>query len=141
MTSTTLSLIFVISQAPYKAATEIEWVLNNYAEATRTYDVKALDKLFDPEYVEVSPLGEVDLRDKVLSFYKQPGPAPDSKKIDELTIRLPAKGFAVAIFRQTANIKIQDKTVSRSFRVTVNLKHSGNNWRMFSTQFGGLKVK
>jgi len=141
MTSIAFALVLPVTLGSDKDSKAIELVLNQYSEAVRTYDIKLLDKLFDPAYVEVSPVGEVDLRDKVLSFYKEKGSAPESMKVDEMMIRTPTKGFAVAIFRQTANMKIQDKVVSLSFRVTVSLRQTKSKWRMFSSQFVGIRTK
>ena len=115
--------------------------LRQYAEATRNYDWKALDRLFAPEYVEVSPLGEVDVRDKAISFYKQPGPSPDSIAFDELTVRYPGRDFAVAIFRETATIKRGEKEVTMPFRVTVGLKRHGKEWQLYSSQFVAIRLK
>lgn len=138
---TSVALALVLAQGPDKDSKAIELVLTQYAEATRTYDAKTLDRLFDPAYVEVSPAGEVDLRDKVLSFYKVASPSPESMKIDELMVRIPSKGTAVAIFRQSVNMKVQETIRTINFRVTVTLKQTKSSWRMFSAHFVGIRAK
>ncbi len=44
----------------------IEVLLTAFVEAQRTFDVRQLDDVLAPDYVEISPAGEVDPRDKVL---------------------------------------------------------------------------
>ncbi len=46
-----------------------------YLTAQRGFDAATLAALTDPDFVEISPVGEVDLRAKMLSFY-----TPDKKR-------------------------------------------------------------
>lgn len=46
------------------------------ADAQRTFDQAAMDRLLAEDYVEVSPVGDVDPRAKVLSFYTPEARAP-----------------------------------------------------------------
>ena len=47
----------------------IEVLLNTFIDAQLRFDVQQLDAVLAPDYVEISPAGEVDPRAKVLSFY------------------------------------------------------------------------
>lgn len=47
----------------------------SFMQAQRDYDPAALGRLLAPDYVEVSPIGDVDTREEVLSFY-----APEKKR-------------------------------------------------------------
>jgi len=49
-------------------------LVERFSKAQQTFDVAALTELTTADYVEVSPLGEVDTRDKMLGFY-----APEHK--------------------------------------------------------------
>ena len=55
----------------------IEVLLNTFVQAQRTFDVSQLNEILAPDYVEISPAGEVDPRAEVLSFY-----APEKKVAD-----------------------------------------------------------
>ena len=65
--------------------------MQGLADAQRTFDQAAMDRLLTDDYVEVSPVGEVDSRAKVLSFYtpeaRAKGPQPSSVVLDEPNIR------------------------------------------------------
>src|SRR5260370_105991 len=60
-------------------AAQILTVLQMLVDSQVTFDQKRMDSVLAPDYVEVSPLGDVDDRAKVLGFYgpaqKPPGPA------------------------------------------------------------------
>lgn len=113
--------------------------LQAYAEATRTYDAKALDAFLHPAYIEVSPLGDVDDRSRTLSFYTPAAaasaPRPDALLIEELTVRFPTRDVAVAVFRETAVFG----AARRSFRATAALKKERAGWLLFSLQATGLR--
>jgi len=59
----------------FKVEEEINTLLRQFAEAQKNYDARVLDEILAPDYVEISPLGEVDPRAKVLGFY-----APENKE-------------------------------------------------------------
>ncbi|MET0320034.1 MAG: hypothetical protein ABW069_04845, partial [Duganella sp.] len=61
------------SAAP--ADTELVALVQRYAEAQSNFDQAAIRAATDEQFVEISPVGEVDSREKVLSFY-----APDQKR-------------------------------------------------------------
>ncbi|MDQ1523675.1 MAG: hypothetical protein QOE47_1599, partial [Pyrinomonadaceae bacterium] len=58
----------------FKVEDEILNLVRQLAAAQKDYDAAKLDEILAPDYVEISPAGEVDPRAKVLSFY-----APDKK--------------------------------------------------------------
>lgn len=118
-------------------------VLTAYVTAVRHYDAESLDKLFDKEYVEVSPLGEVDDRAKTLSFYRVPAdqrpPLPDDITLDEVQVRSLSANDAIAIARETVTMTLQGTKVSRAFRATFALHKSNGTWRLFSAQFTAMR--
>ena len=44
-------------------------LIQAFSEARSRFDAKALDALLSPDYVEISPIGEIDRREAVLGFY------------------------------------------------------------------------
>ncbi len=123
----------------------IRSTITQYNEAVRVYDSVALDRHFHPDYVEVSPVGEVDSRARTLSFYKLPEgkkPAsPDSISLDELSVRMPTKDVAIAIFRLTMTFKNGEQKFDMQFRATSCLKLEKGKWLIFGTQAVGMRPK
>ena len=132
----------LLGQTPLEA---IRTTLTQNNEAVRVYDPVALDRLFHPDYVEVSPVGEVDSRERTLSFYKVPEgkkpTSPDSISFDELSVRMPAKDVALAVYRLTMTFKNGDKKFEMQFRATSCLKLEKGQWLIFGTQAVGIRPK
>lgn len=118
-------------------------MLNDYAKAVVAYDVKRLEELFAPDYVEVSPLGDVDLRDKVLSFYRIPesqrGPMPSGVSISELKIRFLDKSKAIAVFREDLEIDRAEQKIKMSFRFTSVVVKQGTKWKLISNHANAIR--
>jgi ketosteroid isomerase-like protein len=138
----TLSLAFVLSAA-FSPAEEIRSTLESYVGAVRTFDVPALERVLAKDYVEVSPLGEVDDRERTLSFYTVPpekrGPTPTSITISELNLRFVTKGVAIAIFRDEVSIEAGGRSMKLAFRVTSTLKLEKRSWVVVSNHFTALR--
>src|SRR3982751_2056958 len=71
---------FVFGQTSTKNSQALQTLVKQMTDAQLTYDSATLDKLFTADYIEISPLGEFDNRDKVLGFYK-PEMKPDASKM------------------------------------------------------------
>ena len=119
-------------------------LLRAVLEAQRTFDVSRLDQLLAPDYVEVSPLGEVDERAAVLSFYasdKRPAKAPPSVTLDNVNIRIYGD-VAVAVGRVA--FQIQDAEPSsplRELRAVYVVRASGGRWQLVSSQYTPIRRK
>ena len=95
------SLSFAQSSAKDDPA--IKAAVRQLIDAQIAYDAKVLDKLFTADYIEISPLGEFDPRDKVMGFYtpeakSQAGPVNVTVEDTEYSIRNYGK-YAIAITR------------------------------------------
>jgi ketosteroid isomerase-like protein len=127
-----------------KDQAEVEGVIRSFVLAQTNYDQKALDALFTSDYIEISPLGEFDPRNKVLGFYKpelKPEPAKMSASVDvsELSIRT-YRDFAIAIARLNYEMTADGKPLpSRSIRSTVVLKKEKTGWKIASAQYTGIR--
>ena len=119
----------------------IEVAVNTLIEAQRTFDVRQMDEILAPDYVEISPAGEVDPRDKVLSFY-----APDKKiadpppaALDEITTRIYGE-TAVTIARLTYQMKGPDgAAAARSMRCVFVTRIIDRKWKIVSTQYTPIR--
>jgi len=136
-----LALTLIAGEQTPRPQVFIEVLVNTLIEAQRTFDQKQLDEILAPDYVEISPLGEVDPRDKVMSFY-----APDKKladpptaALDELSTRVYGE-TAVTIARVTFQIKGPDgSAAARSMRCVFVTRIIDRKWKIVSTQYTPLR--
>lgn len=129
----------------FKVAEEIETLLRRFAAAQKNYDAATLDEILAPDYVEISPAGEVDPRAKVLSFY-----APEKKsarqgelvsyELDEITSRIYGD-TAIVVARLPFTMKTPEgQTMSRALRCTFVCRKSRGKWRIASAQYTGIRT-
>lgn len=114
-----------------------EEAAQRYFRAEAQFDLAALKAVLDPHFVEISPLGEVDEHDKVLSFY-----TPDQKvavppmQIEPLVLRQHGD-FAVLTTRATYSVKEQ----TRSMTVGLTARRDETGWKLTSAQYTPLRAK
>ena len=120
-----LSSVSVFAQS--KEDDALKSLVKQFTEAQAAYDAAALDKIFTPDYIEISPVGEFDPREKVLGFYK-PELKPPADKMTAVTeatdfsIRVYDK-FAVVIARLNYTMTSEGKPLPpRSIRATIVCK-------------------
>ena len=130
------------TQAQSPAERAVVVVVQQLADAQRTFDQAALDRLLTADYIEVSPVGDVDERAKVIGFYsadtKAKSPEVSSIVIDEPRVRIDGD-HAIAIVRQTTNVGPAGASRAVVMRVTAHLRRSGNEWRIASTHYTGIR--
>ena len=119
---------------------EILALIDAFSAARANFDAAALDALLAPDYVEVSPLGEVDRRQAVLGFYTPDKATP-----------APTMSFAAQDVRRDGNItivigsvdyRVPDQTgatVLRTMRVTYVAQRVGDRWLIASAQYTGVR--
>lgn len=120
---------------------ELTVLVKQFAEAIRQYDVATIEQLLAPDYIEVSPAGEVDERAKVISFYQpqaQKAPAPESVLVDELKVRSYGE-FAVILARQSFKLSISGQTREVAMRVTYVCRRQKDRWQLVSAQYTGIR--
>ncbi|HWL72774.1 MAG TPA: nuclear transport factor 2 family protein [Burkholderiaceae bacterium] len=110
-----------------------------FSDARARFDAARLGQLLTPDYVEVSPRGEIDRRPAVLGFY-----AADRSST------VPHMVFSTQDVRRYGNTAIvigsieytlsapNGATVRRTVRVTYVERRVGGRWLMASTQFTGV---
>ncbi len=119
-------------------------VVKTMVDAQTSYDAKTLDKILTSDYIEISPVGEFDPREKVLGFY-----TPEAKTAaagmtatvtaDEHSIRNYGK-IAIVIVRLNYEMTANGKPLPpRSIRVTYVVKKEGNSWKIASAQYTGIR--
>jgi uncharacterized protein (TIGR02246 family) len=117
-------------------------LVKQMTDAQSAYDATALDKIFTADYIEISPAGEFDPREKVLGFYKPEMKSPNMSATTELvefSIRNYEK-FAVVIVRLNYTIVADGKTLPpRSMRATIVCKKEKGAWKIASAQYTGIR--
>ena len=111
-------------------------LVSSFLAAEKAYDAPALAKLISNDYVEVSPLGEVDAHDRFLGFY-----APD-KKIDWPAMTVTDEQVrvygdtAVDVLKTTYAMPQKDGTTHPlEFRATYMARREGGVWKLIGAQF------
>lgn len=133
----------VFAQSKDKEELAVIGLIKQMTEAQLKYDAGALDKIFTADYIEISPLGEFDPRDKVLGFYKPELNPGDKFKADvdatEISVRRYGK-FAVMITQLNYRIVNDGKALPpRSIRATFVCVKKKGGWKIASAQYTGIR--
>jgi uncharacterized protein (TIGR02246 family) len=137
-----LSSVSVFAQTKDEDA--LKSLVKQFTDAQQNYDATTLDKLFTPDYIEISPAGEFDPREKVLGFYKPELKPPADKmtattEATDFSIRVYDK-FAVVITRLNYTLTSEGKQMPpRSIRATIVCKKEKGAWKIASAQYTGIR--
>ena len=120
-------------------------LVKQMAEAQSKFDTATLEKIYASDYIEVSPIGEVDPRAKAINFYKPAVKANSSNAsptvtTDEFTIRTYGN-FAIVIARfafAQAGIEPSPRPPV-SFRATLTCRKEKGAWKIASVQVTGIR--
>jgi len=126
-----------IAAPPELSSTQaLSHLIERFAEARHNFDVPTLSELTTEDYVEVSPLGEVHLRDKMLNFY-----APDRKvdppemSIQETRVRVFGEtGVVLARLKYTMK-GLGDQPHTSDLRATFVARRTPAGWKLTSTSY------
>jgi ketosteroid isomerase-like protein len=109
-------------------------------EAQANFDSAALEKIYASDYVEISPVGEVDPPEKAIGFYKPQANKGESERktiadADEISV-CSYKNFAVIIARITFSQAGIDSASGLlvSFRATYVCRKEKGEWKITSVQ-------
>ena len=127
---------------PGKDEQELTALVKQMTEAQTRFDAATLDKIYTSDFIEISPIGEVDSRDKTIGFYKPeakpPGEMP-SVTTDEFVIRAYGN-FAVVIVRLTyAAAATPAARPPFSMRAMVVCRKEKGVWKIASSQYTGIR--
>lgn len=125
-----------------KDETAVISLIRELTTAQINYDAATLDRILTPDYIEISPKGEFDPREKVLGFY-----APEAKPGDKIQASVDAIASSFRQYGKTAVLIVQLNYLMtndgkplpvRSIRATfVCLKEKGR-WKIASAQYTGI---
>lgn len=104
--------------------------VSKFLDAQAHYDVPALRALTADQFVEISPLGEVDPRDKMMGFYaKDAPPGAPIPVTDERQVRVFGDSAIV-----TLRISFTINGQARSLRSNFVAHKEGTQWKVVSAQ-------
>ena len=129
---TTALLLLLAAASPIAGPqAEVTTLVDRFLAAERAYDAAALARLVTPDFVEISPIGEVDGRDRFLSFYTpdKRQPAPDVA-VDERGVRLDG---------DTAIVTMRLSYGPASLRAVFVARRRAGGWALASTQFTPIR--
>lgn len=121
------------------AETELVALVQRYAEAQSNFDQAAIRAATDAQFVEISPVGEVDSREKVLSFYapdqKRPGP---QLQIDEPAVRIFGD---TAVISTRLSYSLNQGSAVRNFALRAGYvaRLINKQWVLVSAQYTGIR--
>ena len=130
--------------AQSKDETALKSLVKQMTEAQRNYQADVLNDIFTTDYIEISPIGEFDPREKVLGFYKPELKPPADKmsmtlETTDFSIRIYNK-FAVVITKLNYTITSDGKPLPpRSIRAMVVCRKDKGAWKIASAQYTGIR--
>lgn len=119
-------------------------LVKEFTGAQQNYQPEVLDKILTTDYIEISPVGEFDPREKVLGFYKPELKPPADKMtattdVSDFSIRNYGK-FAIVIAAFNYTIMSEGKQLPpRSIRATIVCRKEKNDWKIASAQYTGIR--
>jgi hypothetical protein len=113
--------------------------------AQSKFDPATLERIYASDFIEISPVGEVDPREKTIGFYK-PETNPERDKIkmsvtsDEFLIRS-YDNFAIVIARITFAQVGNEQSARPPFSIRVMLvcRKEKGTWKINSAQYTGIR--
>lgn len=138
-------------QAAARTATpeqELLTVSQAVANAQTSFDLNTLDALLAPDYVEVSPIGDVDERAEVLGFYTPEAKAEMlARGVEPLSVTLVEPrvrvfgDHGIVITKQEAELAIEGARQKRSLLSMQHFRKIDGKWLLQSAQFTPIKAE
>ncbi|HMT06797.1 MAG TPA: nuclear transport factor 2 family protein [Pyrinomonadaceae bacterium] len=136
-------LVFAVSAFGQKVSPEdvqIKRTVQRLVAAQTAFDQNELEAILAPDFVEISPRGEVDDRAKVIAFYSpeakaKSGTAPIVVDVSEETVRNHGT-FAIATIKLTYTMKLPDgQSAARVLRGSYVVRYLNGSWKLSSAQY------
>jgi len=114
-----------------------EAAVARYVKAEHDFDLPALRAILLPNFVEVSPRGEVDEHDAVLGFYapEKKGEMPPTS-LDDVKARVHGNSAFV-----TGTVVFTVKGMQRRLTLGASVVKGADGWRMASAQYTPVPPK
>lgn len=121
------------------ASQDVETLVQRFTAAQSGFDPATLKSLTADNYIEISPLGDIDPREKMLSFYvkKDDKPRP-AILVDELSTRVLGDS-AVTIARVSYSMMAGGQSRTFSLRSVFVAAKQGKEWKLVSAQYTPIR--
>lgn len=121
---------------------EVVDLVQAFMKAQHDFDQAALRALTADSYAEISPIGELDPRDKMLGFYdpakKIDGPA---MTLSDTTVRAVGRDGAVLVTTISYQLPTKDGLRTVSLRAGFVAQRIGGAWKLVSAQYTPIRAK
>ena len=121
------------------ADAELVALVQRHAQAQSSFDQVALKATTAENYVEISPVGEVDGRDKMLAFYapEQKRPSPQLQ-VDEPVVRTFGD---TALISARLSYRVNQDGAARAFAMRAGYvaRLIDKQWLLVSAQYTGIR--
>lgn len=116
---------------------DLEELAKSYVAAQFSFDQEEIEALTAPNFVEVSPKGEVDERIEVIGFYAADRrTTPPLYAVSESKVRVSGRTAVI-----TQVITIGQPPGSMSFTQSLSASHLGGKWLLTSSQSTPLRIE
>jgi Domain of unknown function (DUF4440) len=142
ITAILMSLVTITAFSQSKKDEEVISIVKKAVEAQVDFDSAILEKLYASDYIEISPVGEVDEREKAIGFYKlanseEAKKASPNLELDEFNVRNYGK-FSIIVARLTFSSK-QQMIPAVKMRVVFVCRKEKGSWKISSAQYTGIR--
>jgi len=111
-----------------------------FVRVRNQFDQAAMIAMMAPEYQEVSPVGEVDSRERVIGFYATDKKSAAPPMTITETVARPAGAIGVVTMRIAYAVPGNDGQLqSRALRAGFVARRIGKEWRFVSAQFTPIR--
>ena len=137
---TTLAGAVPVGAAPSQSGYAVVRLVDAFTRAQREYDASRLAVLTTPDYVEVSPVGDVDTREEMLGFY-----APAKKRaspelaITERVVKMQGNDAVLLAKLSFAAPGPGGTTQTVAMRASFVARRTGRNWRLAAAHYTPLR--
>ena len=110
-----------------------------HAEAQRNFDQARLQALTTDDYVEVSPVGELDSRSRMLTFYApgQQRPAP-AVQVETPVVRMMGDA-ALVVAKLVYTMETDGQPRSFAMMASYVASKKENQWKLVSAHYTGIR--
>lgn len=129
------------SQAGADPAQPVAELVRRFTEAQREMDVATLKALTAEQYIEVSPLGEVDHREKMLTFYAKDGGRPAPTALIEESVTRMLGETAIVIAKVSYSTVVEGQKRSFSLRSSFVAQKLNGDWKLVSAHYTAIRPK
>jgi hypothetical protein len=131
------------AQSSSKDDATLRSLVTQAALAQTAFRPVTLDRILTKDYIEISPAGEFDPREKVLGFYKPdlkpPANVIPKVELSEFSIRRYGR-FAIVIAKLTYSTTVDSKAMPpRSMRATFACRQEKGSWKIASAHYTGIR--